>query len=49
MLDLAPTVGEAHIFFVVEIQFSLFQMSLVALIVINRSLSNSVTGIFGPQ
>lgn len=50
MLNLAPTVGEAHIcFFVAELQFNLVQMSLVALIVINRSLSKPVTGIFGPQ
>lgn len=49
MLNLAPTLGEAHIFFVTELQFNLVQISLVALIVISRSLSNSVTVIFGPQ
>lgn len=47
MLDLAPAVGEAQDFWGVELQFSLVQLSLVALLVTSRSLSNPLTGIFG--
>lgn len=39
VFNLAPMGGGAHVFFVVELQFSLVEMSLVALLVINRSLS----------